>query len=182
MFLTALIALAEPCTLWWWTRCYPSPKRWVGLHTSLPPAIIQCLIFLRCVTLDIRLAPQASCVSCFAPRICWRKHTIRTTWVFHSSQWHQERCSWLPNDYHWLCLSPAGCHILPLHYCYLSDATLSYISLTFRSYHLTQYSLRFAYIACCSICLAIIVFFRSEISCPIFRLSSTIPSVLHSLR
>jgi hypothetical protein len=91
-------------------------------------------------------------------------------------------CSRLPNASHCLCLSPAKCHILPLHYCYLSDAALSHICLTLRSCHLLQYSLRFAYIACHCICFTIIVFSRSEIYCQIFTLSSTIPSVLQILR
>ena len=57
------------------------------------------------------------------------------------------------------------------------NAALFYICLTLRSCDLLQYSLRFGFIACHCICFAIIVFYRSEIFCPIFTLSSTMPSV-----
>ena len=56
------------------------------------------------------------------------------------------------------------------------------ICFVLRCCHLFQYSLRFRYIACRCICFAIIVFYRSPIYCPIFTLSSTMPSVLHILR
>jgi len=45
-----------------------------------------------------------------------------------------------------------------------------------------QSSTHFGYIACRFICFAIIVLYRPEIYCPIFTLSGTLPSVLHSLR
>ena len=48
-----------------------------------------------------------------------------------------------------------------------------------RCCHLLQYSLCFGYFACCCICFSIIIFYMSEIYCPIFILSSTMPSVLH---
>jgi len=57
-----------------------------------------------------------------------------------------------------------------------------HICLVLRCCHLLQYSLGFGYIACRCICFAIIVFYRSEICCPIFTLSSDMPSVLHILR
>jgi len=56
-----------------------------------------------------------------------------------------------------------------------------HISLALRWCHLLQYTLRFGYIACRCICFNIIIFYRSEIYCPIFTLSSTMPSVLHIL-
>ena len=44
-----------------------------------------------------------------------------------------------------------------------------------------QYSLRFGYVTCRCICFGIIIFYRFEIYCRIFTLSSTMPSVLHIL-
>ena len=57
----------------------------------------------------------------------------------------------------------------------------SHVCLTLRFCQLLQYSLRLGYIACRCICFAIIVFYTSEIYCPIFKLSSTMPSILHIL-
>jgi len=57
-----------------------------------------------------------------------------------------------------------------------------HICIVLRCCHLLQYSLRFGYIACHCIRFAIIVLYRSEIYCPLFTLSSTMPSVLHILR
>jgi len=57
-----------------------------------------------------------------------------------------------------------------------------HICLALRCCHILQYSLRFRCIACCCICFAIIVFYRSEIHCPIFTVCSTTPLVLHMLR
>jgi len=72
----------------------------------------------------------------------------------------------------WWCLylSSAGSHMPHSHSC-----------LALRFCHLLQYSLHFGYIACRCICFPIIVLYMSEIYCPIFTLSSTIPSVLHIL-
>jgi hypothetical protein len=47
--------------------------------------------------------------------------------------------------------------------------------------HIVRYILRFIFIACQCICCASIVFYRSAIYCPIFSLSSTMPSHLHIL-
>jgi len=49
---------------------------------------------------------------------------------------------------------------------------LPHICLGLRFCQILQYSLRFGYIACCCICFAIIVFYRSEIYSLIFTLSS----------
>jgi len=71
--------------------------------------------------------------------------------------------------------------------CYFSGIAIDrmppshHICLALRCRHVLQYSLHFRYIACRCICFAIIVFFRSEIYCPIFTLSTTMPSVLHIL-
>jgi len=71
---------------------------------------------------------------------------------------------------------------------YLSATTIyqmqhsPHICLACRCCHLLQYRLRFRYIACRCICFAIIVFYSSEIYCPIFTLSTTMRSVLHILR
>ena len=56
----------------------------------------------------------------FAPAI----QTITTTRVLHSSQGLQLCCSHLHNAWRCLCLSSADSHIVPLHYCYISDAAL----------------------------------------------------------
>jgi len=56
-----------------------------------------------------------------------------------------------------------------------------HICLALRCCQLSQYSLRFGYIACRCMCFSNIIFYRSEIYCPIFTLSSTMPSVPHSL-
>jgi len=50
--------------------------------------------------------------------------TIRTTRVLHSSQGLQLCCSCSHNAWWCLCLSSANSHILPLSYCYISDAAL----------------------------------------------------------
>lgn len=56
---------------------------------------------------------------------------------------------------------------------------LPHICLALRYCHILQYSLRFGYISFHCSCFAIVVFYRSEVSCRIFTLSSTIPAVLH---
>jgi len=116
-----------------------------------------------------------------APGMWWCVRTIRTTRVLQSSQWLQLSCRRWPNAWRCSCLAPAKCHIVPLRYCYISDAVLSHICLALRCCHLWQYSLRLEYITCRCICFAIIVFYRSQIYCLIFTLSSTMPSVLHIL-
>jgi len=90
-------------------------------------------------------------------------------------------CNCLPNTVCYLGIFLAVCHILFLRYCYLSDVASSQVCFTLRSCHLLQYSLRFTNITIHWICFAIIVFHTSEMYCPIFTLSSTIPSVLQSL-
>jgi len=95
---TALTAPTEPHTLWWRITCLPSPRWRVSLHTYL---------------------------LYFTPGMWWCIHPIRRTCVLHSLQWLQLCCSSLHNDWRCLCLSKAKRHILPLHYCYISNATLS---------------------------------------------------------
>jgi len=56
-----------------------------------------------------------------------------------------------------------------------------HICLALRFCHILEYNLCFGYLACCCICFAIIVFYRSEIYTAIFTLSSTMSSVLHIL-
>jgi hypothetical protein len=51
-----------------------------------------------------------------------------------------------------------------------------------RFCHILQYSIPFGYLVCRCIWFAITVFYRSEIYRLIFKLSSTMPSVLHILR
>jgi len=51
--------------------------------------------------------------------------TVRTTRVLHSSQGLQLCCSGSHNAWQCLWLSSAHSHILPLRYCYISDAALA---------------------------------------------------------
>jgi hypothetical protein len=92
------------------------------------------------------------------------------THMLHSSQGLQLCSSHLHKAWQCLCLSSADSHMLHSHLC-----------LALRFCHLLQYSLPFGYIACRCIGSTIIVFYMSEIYCPIFTLFSTIPSVLHIL-
>jgi len=55
----------------------------------------------------------------------WRIHAIRTPHLLHSLQGLQLCSGCLDNTWRCWCLSPAGCHILPLRCCYISDAALS---------------------------------------------------------
>jgi hypothetical protein len=86
VFQTALMALAEPSTLWQRIKRDPSPKQRVMLHTSIAAAIIPCLMFLRRVALYIMLAALASGFLYFASGMWWRIRTIRMTRMIHSSQ------------------------------------------------------------------------------------------------
>jgi hypothetical protein len=76
----------------------------------------------------------------YAPSI----HTIRTSRVLHSSQGLQ--LCWCHSHQAWrcLCLSSPDSHILPLRYCYISDAALtpSLFSLEILSHIAIQSSLR----------------------------------------
>jgi hypothetical protein len=58
---------------------------------------------------------------------------------------------------------------------------LPHLCSVFRFCHILKYSLRFGYLACCCICFAIIVFYKSEIYSLILTLCSTMTSVLHIL-
>jgi len=106
----------------------------------------------------------------FRPGMRWRIHTICKTHVFHCLQWLQLCCSRLHNAWRCLCLSLGDSHMPYSHLC-----------LALRFCYLLQYCHRFGYITCCSICFAIIIFYKFEIYCPFFTLSSTMPSVLHIL-
>jgi len=70
--------------------------------------------------------------------------TIRTTPVLHSSHGLQFCCSRSHNAWWCLCLSSADSHILPLWYCYISDAALapSMFSFEILSQTVIQSSLR----------------------------------------
>jgi len=98
VFRTALMALIEPPTLWWWNIRYQLPSRRVVLHTYL---------------LD------------FAPGMWWHIRNNWMTHVLHSSQGLQLRCSRFHNAWWCLCLSLADSQMIPLCYCYISDAALS---------------------------------------------------------
>jgi hypothetical protein len=64
-------------------------------------------------------------VAYIPPILCTQIRTIRTTCVLHSSQGLQLCCSLLHNTWRCLCVIPAACNILPICYCFISDATLS---------------------------------------------------------
>ena len=166
MFRTALTALTEPCTLWQRIRRHLSPKRRVVLYTSFAMDIIPCLLFLRRVAVYVTLAAPASRFIYFPSGMWWHICTIRTTGMLHSSSGLQLCSSRLHNAYRCVFLSSADSHI-----------TLSHLCLALTFCHLLQYSLRFGYIACRCICFPIIVLYMSDIYCPIFTLSSTMPSV-----
>jgi len=80
--------------------------RSVALHTHRAAANISCLLFLRCIALNITpwllrqcggiATPVTQFLDC-ASGMSWRICTIRTTHVLHSSQGLQLRCSRLPN-------------------------------------------------------------------------------------
>jgi hypothetical protein len=76
----------------------------------------------------------------YAPDI----RTIRTTRVLYSSQGLQLCCSRSHNAWRCLCFSLADSHILPLRYCYISDAALapSMFSFEILSHIAIQSSLR----------------------------------------
>jgi len=97
VFQLALMALKEPHTLWQRITCFPSLRQWLMFHTY---------------------------VLYFAPRMWWRICTIRTIRMLYSLQRLQLCCSHLHNAWWCLWLSLAECHILPLCYCYISDAAL----------------------------------------------------------
>lgn len=125
------------------------------------------------------------CPNVWLPVLCVQNAvsicSIRMTHVLHSSQGLHLWCTYLPNAKRCVCLSPAECQIVPLCNCYSSDAALSPVFLPFTSCHIIRYSLRFGYIASHCIRFSIIVFYRSEVYCPILSLSSTMPRVLERL-
>ena len=107
----------------------------------------------------------------FAPRIRWHIRTIRSTRVLPSSQGLQLCCSRWHDAWRCLCFASADSHMPHSHLC-----------LAWGFCHLLQCSLRFGSIACGCICFAIIVFYMSEIYCPIITLANTMPSVHQIVR
>ena len=107
----------------------------------------------------------------FAPGMWSRICTIRTTRMLHSLQGLHLCSRRLHNAWQCLCLSSADSHMPQFHLC-----------LALRFGNILQYSLRCGYIACRWICFSIIVFYMSKFYCPIFTLSSTMPTVLYILR
>jgi hypothetical protein len=87
-------------------------------------------------------------------------------------------CRHLPNRWRRIYLSAAHYIIRCLNYCSVLDTAHSLKCLYLTCSHLIQYSLRFGYIRCRCCCFAIMVFYKFEIYCPIFTLSSTRPSAL----
>jgi len=98
VFRMALMGHMESRTLWQKLTHIPSARQQVALHTFLVylPSRMWCHI-----------------------------RTIGTRCVLHLLQGLQLSSSRLHDAWRWLCLSPAQCHMLPLHYCDISDATLS---------------------------------------------------------
>jgi len=132
--------------------CYTSPRRRVALHTYL-------LYFVVTYTHH----QNNTCVPLFAGAAVMLK------------QFTQRLAMFLPFS----CRVPNFTSPLIAIYRMPHSPT---ICLVWRWCHLLQYSLRFGYIACHCICFAIIIFYWSEIYCPSFTLSSTMPTVLHILR
>ena len=54
--------------------------------------------------------------------------------MLHSLQGLQLGCSCLHNAWQCLCLSSADSHIVPLHYCYISDAALAQYMFSFENF------------------------------------------------
>ena len=105
VFRTALRALMEPRTLRRRNTRFPSPRQQVAFHTYL---------------------------LYFAPGIWWCIRTIWTTCVLHSLQGLQLCCSHFHNAWQYLCPSLAESNIVPLCYCYISDAALSSYMFSFE--------------------------------------------------
>jgi len=105
LFQTALMALTDPHTLCRRIKCFPSPRRQVVWHTYL---------------------------LYFAPAMWRHICTIRTTHGSQSSQGLQLCCSHVHSTSQWLWHSLAKCLIIPLRYCYISDAALSPYMLGFE--------------------------------------------------
>jgi len=110
VFRTAAMGLTELQTLWQRITHFPSPRRPVVFHT---------------------------CLRYVAPGMWWRIHTIRRTFVLHSSQGLQLCCCRLHNTWRWLWLALAECHLFPLRDCYISDAVISPYVLSFEMLPLT---------------------------------------------
>jgi len=152
VFRMALTALTEPRTLWRRITCDPSPRRLVALHTYL-------LYFVVTYTHH----QNDTCVTLFAGAEVMLEHFTQCLAMY------------MP-------FSGLVPHFTPPVIAIYRIPHSPHLCMVLRCCHLLQYSLRFGYIACRCICFAIIVFYRAEIYCPIFTLSSTMPSVLHILR
>jgi len=117
---------------------------------------------LRGITLVLsprrRVVMQTDLLYC-ASEMWWGLCTIKTTYVLQSSPGLQLSCSRLHNTWRCSCLFSADSHMPhSRHICFV-----------FRLCLLLQFNL-------------LTVFYSSEIHCPIFTLSSTMPSVLHIVR
>jgi len=73
----------------------------------------------------VPIAQLTGCIAYVPSLLCPKIRTIRRTRVLHYSQGLQLCCSRLHNAWRCLCLFLAECHILPFHYCSISDAALS---------------------------------------------------------
>jgi len=148
----ALTAVTEPRTLGRGFTRYPSPRRRVALHTYL-------LYFVETYTHH----ENDTCVTLFARAAVMLKLFTQCLAMFMPFSGR------VP---HFISLLIAICRM----------PHSPHICSVLRGYHVLQYSLHLGDIAWRCICFAIIVFYRSEIYCQIFTLSSTMPSVLHMLR
>ena len=114
VFRTSLTALMEHCTLWRRITRYPSPRRWVALHTNL----LYCLVTYThhqndtCVTLFVVAA------------VMLKLFTQRLAMI------NARRC---------LCLSPAAASLAMLLVCLEIIAT-TYRSTIFKTYAFSLYS------------------------------------------
>jgi len=146
------MALTEPRTLWRRITRSPSPRQRVALHTYL-------LYFV------VRYTHHQN-------NMCVTLSAGAAVMLMQFTQW---LAMFMP-------FSGRVPHFTSPHIAIYRMPHSPHICWVLRCCHLLQYSLRFGYMACCCICFAIIVFYRFEIYCPIFTVSSTMPSVLHILR
>jgi len=146
LFRTALTALTEPFTLWWRITGCTCPGRRVTLHTYLMYGVVTYTYHQNNTCVTL-IAGAAVMLMQFAHCMAMCIHFSGPVPNFTSPVVAIYRMPHSPQ------------RRLVLRYC-----------------HLLHCSLRCGFITCRCICFAITVFYRSEIYCPIFTLSSTMPS------
>jgi len=102
------------------------------INTWVFQTALTALVEPRTLWGSITIVPLHIYLLYFAPGMWWPVCTIRMIRVLHSSQGLQLCCRRWHNASWCLCLAPAKYDILPLHYCYLSDAALSQYMFSFQ--------------------------------------------------